>query len=95
MIIERNGKQVEVGYCCFMGCDKPAEFEITKEVGGPEDYTHACEAHVGALLMEGANPEQLVLDCATKWAMQKMQVSLNKEILKAVAEQKVREGKPN
>jgi hypothetical protein len=62
------------------------------EVNG---FAFAAEDSDAHLLMEGANPEQLVLDCATKWAMQKMQVSLNKEILKAVAEQKVREGKPN
>ena len=58
-------------------------------------FAFAAEDSDQALLNEGAKPEQLVLDCATKWAMQKMQVSLNKEILKAVVAQKIREGKSN
>lgn len=39
-------------HCCFIPCDKPAEFEITDE-GEPMIYdaqTDACEEHVGALI---------------------------------------------
>ena len=36
--------------CCAIECDKPAEFEIRGESNHPEDYTHACEDHVGYLL---------------------------------------------
>ncbi len=44
-------------FCCTIGCDKPATFEIFAVRGkvnaGPDPYadvTQACEAHVGALL---------------------------------------------
>ena len=49
--------------CCFVGCDKPSEFEINARrpdgtFAGPDPYsddTFACEEHVGALL--GWQPE--------------------------------------
>lgn len=39
-------------YCCFLGCPKPAEFEIWDENERRPDIgaTDACEDHVGALL---------------------------------------------
>lgn len=36
--------------CCVIGCGKPAEFEIAGGSGHFEDFTHACEDHVGELL---------------------------------------------
>ena len=37
-------------YCCYMRCEKGvAEFEITWG-NGPDDFTDACEDHVGALI---------------------------------------------
>jgi hypothetical protein len=47
-------------FCCVIDCNADAEFEITTMNGGPDRYsdsTHACEAHVGALL--GYQPEAL------------------------------------
>ena len=55
-------------YCCKIGCEAAAEFEIRSVraipcapyvgIAGPDIYsddTHACEAHVGALL--GCQPD--------------------------------------
>lgn len=36
-------------HCCKVGCATPAEWEIAWGPT-PDDYTHACTAHVGALL---------------------------------------------
>lgn len=36
--------------CCKPRCRRLAEFEIRGEGNHPEDYTHACEKHVGWLL---------------------------------------------
>jgi hypothetical protein len=34
--------------CCFIGCNKPAEFVLI-EGAAPDDYTEACADHVEAL----------------------------------------------
>lgn len=39
-------------YCCFIPCDKGAEFEI-RDGETPDDYTHSCTEHVGSLLQAG------------------------------------------
>ncbi len=36
-------------HCCFIPCDAPAEWEL-RDGSATDDYTHACTAHVGALL---------------------------------------------
>jgi hypothetical protein len=36
--------------CCKIGCNSDAEYNIQETYGGFEDYTLACERHVGALL---------------------------------------------
>ena len=43
--------------CCNTTCGKPADFRIEwGEVANPDNYTYACEAHLGALL--GHHPDQ-------------------------------------
>ena len=39
-------------FCCIIDCSEPAYVEIINVTPGanPYDATHACEAHVGALL---------------------------------------------
>ena len=37
-------------HCCTIDCTKDAEFTIYGASGHPEDYTQACEGHVGVLL---------------------------------------------
>lgn len=37
--------------CCVVECEKVAEWEI-RTGQGPDDYTHACTAHVGDLLTD-------------------------------------------
>jgi hypothetical protein len=44
---ERN---VSDSICCFLGCGKPADFRIEGQPEHFEDYTEACEAHLGALM---------------------------------------------
>lgn len=40
-----------IRHCCFIGCDKLAEWEIV--YGNTlDDYTDACTEHVGALLTD-------------------------------------------
>jgi hypothetical protein len=37
--------------CCYRECSAPAGFRIEwGEVANPDNYTEACEGHVGALL---------------------------------------------
>lgn len=45
-------KQRESGepFCCIVDCGNDAEYAIYGESNHPDDNTHACEAHVGALL---------------------------------------------
>jgi hypothetical protein len=40
-------------HCCEPGCGNVAEWEIRNAPYGPDDYTHACSAHVGVLLGDG------------------------------------------
>ncbi len=35
--------------CCMLDCTRNAEWEL-RDGAGPDDYTHACTEHVGALL---------------------------------------------
>lgn len=37
-------------YCCKIGCDRDAEYEIIGGSGHFEDVTDACPPHVGHLL---------------------------------------------
>lgn len=37
--------------CCQLDCDQPAEWVIVHGLA-PDDYTHACTAHVGDLLTD-------------------------------------------
>lgn len=46
--------------CCQPDCGQPAEFRIEWNAG-PDNYTEACEAHVGALL--GHRPDEPAPDC--------------------------------
>lgn len=39
-------------YCCVIGCEEPADFEI-RDGDGPDDFTHACTGHVGELCSDG------------------------------------------
>ncbi len=36
--------------CCFVGCERNAEFQIWGEHPYPDNDTLACEEHVGSLL---------------------------------------------
>jgi hypothetical protein len=38
--------------CCELSCDDAAAWLIT-DGEAPDDYTHACTAHVGELLRDG------------------------------------------
>lgn len=46
MIVPDNSMAI----CCHIDCDKEAEFEIQWNPPTPDNYTQACEGHVGALL---------------------------------------------
>lgn len=35
--------------CCAVDCNESAEWEL-RDGPRPDNYTHACDAHVGALL---------------------------------------------
>lgn len=39
----------ETAMCCFIGCDKVADFQVTWG-GRPDDHTESCIDHVGHLL---------------------------------------------
>lgn len=41
-------------FCCKIGCQKEAEWDIEQEKG-TDLPTQACTDHVGELLMDGAN----------------------------------------
>lgn len=41
-------------HCCWIDCDKPAEYDIEDE-SGAELPTQACTEHVGALLFDAAS----------------------------------------
>ena len=47
-------------YCCKLGCEKDAEFEITH---GPrhEDYTHSCLEHIPDLMTNAPRHEIVAL----------------------------------
>lgn len=37
--------------CCWLGCENDAAFHISAaNRNDPDNYTHACEQHVGSLL---------------------------------------------
>lgn len=36
-------------HCCFIGCGKAAEYEISTG-NGPADYTHSCLEHIPNLM---------------------------------------------
>lgn len=42
-----------IPYCCVPVCQAPAEWNIYREGDPPHDWTQACEAHVGSLLVDG------------------------------------------
>jgi hypothetical protein len=57
--IEARRRLPHPGLCCLPNCFQPATYRITwGEIANPDNFTHACEAHVGAML--GHHPGQVV-----------------------------------
>jgi hypothetical protein len=43
--------ETRIAKCCFIPCDKDADFEIRENTRtDPDNYTHSCEDHVGKML---------------------------------------------
>lgn len=51
--------------CCFIPCDKPAEYDVIDGCG-PDDHTQACVDHVGHLLRDGHFPASVMPCCSEK-----------------------------
>lgn len=50
--VHEPSPEVKAPYCCKIGCELDAEFEIADRHSNAafEDQTHSCEAHIGCLL---------------------------------------------
>ena len=55
---------MEKPYCCTVGCDAPAEWGVWWN-DKPDDYAHACTAHVGGALHVGRPNTVIHLNEAT------------------------------
>ena len=42
-------------WCCVIGCEADAEWDIYGETYSLDDYTQACTEHVGEMLLDGWN----------------------------------------
>ena len=52
---QQQEAQIPKRICCFIDCENPATWEAW---GGPDDYTEACDDHLGHLLSDA--PEHKV-----------------------------------
>jgi len=74
--------------CCQPDCGEPAEFRIEWNAG-PDNYTEACEVHVGALL--GHRPNEVAPDHYRVYPIANAQKAFE-VCLKAAPQQCIRPG---